>query len=256
MAAGAVWVTAHGVTLPDDFVGLPRPDVAAIIAITLSWIAWSICECRPSWAPARAGGILTTHTAFHLVWIVVQEENPWITQGVDPESEVVQRPRSVPVSAPKPLRANPNVRLPPPQAPQTRRFGLPRGGRVSAHVVAVQHGTPPEMWDRNNAENLQRERELRAQQELERQRQQELQRQPSRPRNPFRDGAAPAFPMPEPAPTFPVPALNPIAPAFPVPEFEVQRVRLAPNPRARQLCSPPPVKTSTQQWYFTPGEAI
>ena len=51
-------------------------------------------------------------------------------------------------------------------------------------------------------------------------------------------------------------ALNPIAPAFPVPEFEVQRVRLAPNPRARQLCSPPPVKTSTQQWYFTPGEAI
>ena len=26
--AGAVWVTAHGFTLPDDFIGLPRPDVA------------------------------------------------------------------------------------------------------------------------------------------------------------------------------------------------------------------------------------
>ena len=44
LIAGAVWVTVHGFNLPDDFIGLPRPDVAAIIAITLVWLAWSICK--------------------------------------------------------------------------------------------------------------------------------------------------------------------------------------------------------------------
>ena len=87
------------------------------------------------------------------------------------------------------------------------------------------------MWDHANPETR-REKQLREQEQQREREQKEKQ--------PF------------------LPALNPISPMPTYNQFEVQRARprYSPSPRARPLCSPPPIKTSGQQWYVTPGEAF
>ncbi|EIW60585.1 uncharacterized protein TRAVEDRAFT_45833 [Trametes versicolor FP-101664 SS1] len=53
--ASAIWVSIHSPKLLDDFAGLSYPEPAAIAAITLTWLAWTL--------------------TVHLIWITVQEHN-------------------------------------------------------------------------------------------------------------------------------------------------------------------------------------
>ena len=247
-------MTAHGANIPDDFSGVAQPDVAAILAITMVWIAWSICV----WNIIH----LVTSTdpnchclAFHLVWIVVQEENPWLLE--DAPVPVAWPPR---ISPPRPLltgtsKAAPLTSHPPRRGPYVFRFP---GARLSAKMVgAVQHGTPPEMWDHTNAANAQAKRE-KERLALEREREREI--GPARDARPEAGRERAKRPQSRRMSMTLLP--NPIATSpfdfetFAQSGFEVQRVRPAYNPRARQLCSPPPVTTTRQQWYITPGEAL
>ncbi|KAI8998841.1 hypothetical protein BD414DRAFT_135591 [Trametes punicea] len=50
---GAIWISVHSPSLMDDFAGLSYPEIAAVAAITLSWLAWTL--------------------TVHLIWIAVQE---------------------------------------------------------------------------------------------------------------------------------------------------------------------------------------
>ncbi|KAI0670585.1 hypothetical protein C8Q78DRAFT_1079532 [Trametes maxima] len=50
---GAIWISIHAPSMLDDFAGLSQPEAAAIIAITLSWLAWTL--------------------TVHLIWLAVQE---------------------------------------------------------------------------------------------------------------------------------------------------------------------------------------
>ncbi|RPD65908.1 hypothetical protein L226DRAFT_183047 [Lentinus tigrinus ALCF2SS1-7] len=159
--ANAVWITVHALNLPEGFAGVPHPDVAAIASITLIWLAWTV--------------------SVHLLWILVQEENAWL-DAVAKDDGPVRWPST----------AAAGTYTPPPP----RRF--PSDKRISAKIVAVQHGSPPELWAKKNFGNPRAE--------------------------------------------VGVPGLQPAKPTY--------------NPRARQFCEPPPVKTSRYQWYIIPGEAV
>ncbi|KAI0371711.1 hypothetical protein BV20DRAFT_158265 [Pilatotrama ljubarskyi] len=52
--AGAILVSVRSPHLLDDFAGLAHPELAAIAAITLSWLAWTL--------------------TVHLIWIAIQED--------------------------------------------------------------------------------------------------------------------------------------------------------------------------------------
>ncbi|RDX48368.1 hypothetical protein OH76DRAFT_1352670 [Lentinus brumalis] len=110
--ANAVWITVHALNLPEGFAGLPHPDVAAIASITLIWLAWTV--------------------SVHLLWILVQEENAWL----DAEADVLVQWPSRAAAAYTP--------------PPGRRF--PSDKRISAKIIAVQHGSPPELWAKKNVE--------------------------------------------------------------------------------------------------------
>ncbi|KAI0721550.1 hypothetical protein C8T65DRAFT_200042 [Cerioporus squamosus] len=126
--ANAVWITVHALNLPEGFAGLPHPDVAAIAAITLIWLAWTVCEYAtfPFIFPSSTELTMLFSAAVHLLWILVQEENAWLDAEVDGP---VQWPSTAAASY-----------TPPP----ARRF--PSDKRISAKIVAVQHGSPPELW--------------------------------------------------------------------------------------------------------------
>ncbi len=73
--------------------------------------------------------------AVHLIWILVQEETTWIE--VETESAIdwpsTSRTYSSGPYTPEPPRRNP----------------IGRFGRISAKIIAVQHGSPPELWSKN-----------------------------------------------------------------------------------------------------------
>ncbi|KAH9946297.1 uncharacterized protein BXZ73DRAFT_95801 [Epithele typhae] len=117
--ASAIWMTVNVYSLLFDLSNLSNAKAATIGVIATVWVEWSV--------------------TFHLVWIALLERNERFTHtliGGDLE-------KWPPISGPKPLRANSKAGLLSISSKQPRR-GF--GGRVSAHVVAVQHGSPPEMW--------------------------------------------------------------------------------------------------------------
>ncbi|KAI0637199.1 hypothetical protein C8Q77DRAFT_1155054 [Trametes polyzona] len=65
---GAIWVSVRSPHLLDDFAGLAHPEPAAIAAITLTWLAWTL--------------------TVHLIWISVQEH----ADAEDAEEEPVAWP--------------------------------------------------------------------------------------------------------------------------------------------------------------------
>ena len=133
----------HATTLPDGFAGLPRPDFAAVAVITLTWLAWTIGTHAPLMSLRKNTGQLTIWraiSAVHLIWILVQEETAWLTAEVQPE--VAQWPSTVAAYTPEPTRRHPTT----------------RAGRLSAKIVAVQHGSPPELWAKNKGTARERER--------------------------------------------------------------------------------------------------
>lgn len=94
----------------------------------------------PSVSTQQFPPITTLHRAYsrpflaavHLLWILVQEENAWL----DAEADVLVQWPSRAAAAYTP--------------PPGRRF--PSDKRISAKIIAVQHGSPPELWTKKNVE--------------------------------------------------------------------------------------------------------
>ncbi|KAI9064206.1 hypothetical protein FKP32DRAFT_609655 [Trametes sanguinea] len=82
--AGAIWISIHSPYLLDAFSRLSHPEVAAIAAITFSWLAWTL--------------------TVHLLWIAVQD----IHEADDDGDEPVPWPAYTsppPISRPKRISA-------------------------------------------------------------------------------------------------------------------------------------------------------
>ncbi|KAI0747905.1 hypothetical protein C8Q80DRAFT_1120527 [Daedaleopsis nitida] len=129
--ANAVWISVHALSLPDGFAGLPRPDFAAVAIITLTWLAWTLCEHLTEVLVLTFSTNTRSSSAVHLIWILVQEETSWFDE--EDLEKPIQWPSTASTYTPEPPRHRP----------------LMRGGRLSAKIVAVQHGSPPELWAKN-----------------------------------------------------------------------------------------------------------
>ncbi|KAI0646858.1 hypothetical protein C8Q79DRAFT_925542 [Trametes meyenii] len=106
---GAIWISVHAPSMLDDFAGLSQPEAAAIIAITLSWLAWTL--------------------TVHLIWLAVQEH----IDAEDAEDEPAEPIRWPDHGAFKPSSSPPRISRP---------------KRISAKIVAVAHGSDPLLWAR------------------------------------------------------------------------------------------------------------
>ena len=150
----------------------------------------------------EADNHVATFAALHLLWILIQEENFWLEAQAAAKAEEAQWVASV-------TRGGPS--------PPSSAWRDPHK-RVSAKIVAVQHGTAPELWTKKNF------------------------------------GSPRAAEFGDEAQTR-VEAPAPKAPAQ-VEATELQPAKPTYDPRVRQFREPPPVITSRYQWYIYPGEAV
>ena len=60
LLAGALWISIRSPGLLEDFSGLSHPEVAAIVAITFTWLSWTLSGLsKPAISPPLP--TLTTH---------------------------------------------------------------------------------------------------------------------------------------------------------------------------------------------------